>query len=171
MLQAKKISWWRSHYAITADGQLVTSWEQSAWRSRGSFELDGTRYEVRGNLWGNRYELVTGATAAGDAAGNVTPGDVTPGDVAVVASANRVGRKRWTVEAQGQTYEFRRASIWRYEEELHCDGRPVGSVRRSSWWRSDVHADLPGLPRPVQIFVLVVVLMKWEQQDSAAASG
>jgi len=45
----------------------------------------------------------------------------------------------------------------------------VGSVRRTSFWRGDVAADLPGLPLPVQIFVVGVVITMWEQQ--AAASG
>jgi hypothetical protein len=61
----------------------------------------------------------------------------------VVAVANRVGRKRWTVEATGRTYQFRRASMWRPQEVLITNGRPVGSVRRVSLWRSDAVAELP----------------------------
>ena len=61
-----------------------------------------------------------------------------------IASADRVRRKKWTVEADGRTYEFRRASVWRSEEELLSEGRRVGSVRRKSLWRNDAFADLPG---------------------------
>ena len=32
-------------------------------------------------------------------------------------------------------------------------------------------ADLPGLPLPVQVFALVVVLTMWTRQASAAAAG
>lgn len=103
-------------------------------------------------MWGNKYGMV-------DA-------DGTP-----VTSADRVGRKSWTVEAGGRTYEFHRASMWRQEEELHSEGRRVGSVKRSSIWRGDAVADLPGLPRPVEVFVLAVVLTMWDSAAAAAATG
>lgn len=85
-----------------------------------------------------------------------------------VASADRVGRKNWTVEADGRTYEFHRASLWRSEEELHFEGRRVGSVKRKSIWRGDAVADLPGLSLPVGVFVVAVVLTMW---DSAAVTA
>jgi hypothetical protein len=78
-----------------------------------------------------------------------------------VATADLVGRKRWTVEAGNHRYEFQRASIWRREQELRPGGERVGSVRRPSLWRTDVVADLPGLPLPVQIFALAVILTGW----------
>ncbi len=89
----------------------------------------------------------------------------------IVATADRVGRKRWTVEASGRTYRFQRVSWWRSEELLVADGRPVGSVRRVSRWRSDAVADLPDLPLPLQVFVVVVVMTMWDAQAAAAATG
>ncbi len=80
-----------------------------------------------------------------------------------VATADRVGRKSWTVQAGGVSYTFRRPSIWRHEEELLSEGRRMGSVKRNSMWRSDTVADLPGLPVPVQVFVLAVVLTVWDR--------
>lgn len=85
-----------------------------------------------------------------------------------IASADRVGRRDWTIEADGVTYRFRRASPWRQEEELHADGIRVGSVRRTSIWRGDAVADLPGLPLAVAVFVVAVVLTTWDS-DAAAA--
>jgi hypothetical protein len=76
-----------------------------------------------------------------------------------------------SVEADGRTYEFRRASMWRQEEELHSEGLRVGSVKRTSLWRGDVVAELPGLPLPVQIFVLAVVLTMWDAQSAAASTA
>jgi hypothetical protein len=87
-----------------------------------------------------------------------------------IASADRVGRKNWTVEADGRTYEFRRASLWRQEEELHSEGPSVGSVRRKSIWRGDAVADFPGLPLSVQVFVLAVALTKWDSDAAAVAT-
>src|SRR5687768_9717064 len=108
MLLARKPSIWRNHYEITIDDRVTVVWDSSFWKSGGDFELDGRRYQVRGNAWGNRFEMV-------DA-------DGTP-----VASAERVGRKRWTVEAAGQTYHFQRASMWSDEQELLAGGVRVGS--------------------------------------------
>ncbi len=88
-----------------------------------------------------------------------------------VASANHVGRKRWTVEADGKTFEFHRASIWKHEQELRAEGRRVGSVKRQSIWRGDAVADLPGLPLPVQIFVLAVVLTMWDSSSDASGAS
>lgn len=152
MLRATKISLWKNRYEIAADESLLAIWEKSMWKAGGSFELDGRRYEVRSNLWGNKYGMVTE-------------------DGTVVASAGRVGRKRWTVEADGRTYEFQRASIWRREEELHSEGHRVGSIKRISVWRSDTVADLPGVPVSVQIFMLAVVLTKWDEESAAAGAG
>jgi len=38
-------------------------------------------------------------------------------------------------------------------------------------WRSDAEAELPGLPMPVQVFVLAVALTTWDAQAAAPASG
>ena len=152
MLEAKRSSAWRRSYDIAADGRRLASWDRSLWNASGTLELDGRHYEVRPNMWGNKYGMVDE---------NGRP----------IASADRVGRKNWTVEADGRTYEFHRASPWRHEEELHLDGRRVGSVKRNSIWSADVVADLPGLPLPVAVFVLVVVLTMWDRAaDSASAT-
>ncbi|MEN3609646.1 hypothetical protein AAH979_08865 [Plantactinospora sp. ZYX-F-223] len=150
MLKARRVSAWRSRYEISVRDRAVTTWDNAFWRNGGDFELEGRRYEVRGNAWGNRYTLL-------DAAGGV------------VASADRVGRRRWTVEADGQTYHFQRASLFSSEQELHAAGRRVGSVRQTSFWRGDVAADLPGLPLPVQVFVVGVVITMWNQQAAGSA--
>lgn len=152
MLQARRVGFFRSDYEITVDGRPVTTWTSRTWRTGGSFELDGARYEVGGNFLGSRYAM---ADDRGEH----------------IAAADRVGRKHWTVTADGAVYEFSRDSAWRREQVLIHKGAVVGSVRRTSAWRSDAEADLPGLPLPVQLFVLVVVLTMWEAQDSAAAAS
>ncbi|HEU5469284.1 MAG TPA: hypothetical protein VFV67_01425 [Actinophytocola sp.] len=149
MLQARKVSWWRNSYQLVADGELLATWTGRVWRGGGTVDLAGQRHEVAANAWSSRFEMT-------DEAG------------AVVAAADRVGRKRWTVAADGRTYRFRRASWWRSEELLDEAGQPVGSVRRVGWGGTAV-ADLPGLSLPVQVFVLVVALAKWEAQSAAAA--
>ena len=151
MLVAKRISFWRGRYRVLADDRPVTTWDTALWRSGGVFELDGSRYQVRGNFWGGRFTMV-------DDAG--TP----------VAAANRVGRKRWTVDAAGQTYQFRRQSVWSGTQELYNMAGPVGVVRRTSLWRGDVAGELPGMPLPVQVFVLGVIITLWDAQSGAAGA-
>jgi hypothetical protein len=150
MLMARKPSVWRGRYELLADGRVISVWEPRVWRTAGSFELAGRRYEVTGNAWGTRYTMTDQVGMA-------------------VATADRVGRKRWTVSAEGRTYQFQRPSWFRSEERLLSGDQPVGSVRRVSVWRGDTVADLPGLSLPVQVFVLVVVLTMWNAQAAAAA--
>ena len=142
---------WTNRYVISMDGLVVTTWEPSWWRSGGSYVVDGQPYTVSSNAFGSTYQLV-------DAAG------------VVAAVARRVGRKHWTVETVGRTYEFRRPSMWRHEEELVVDGQRAGSIRRLSMWRNDAVADLPGLPPAVQVFVLCVLLTTWDASDATAAA-
>lgn len=151
MLHAKKVGFWTSRYEITEDDRVLATWAPSIWKTGGTVELDGRRYVIRGNLWGSKYGMSTE--------------DGTP-----VASADRVGRKNWTVEAGGRILECQRASIWRQEQIVHSEGRRLGSVSRTSWWRGDATADLAELPVPVQLFVLAVVLTMWDQQEASAAS-
>ena len=151
MLRATKTSLWKSRYSIDVDGRQVTVWDGAFWQTGGRFELGSHRYAVRANMWGSRYGMAED-------------------DGAVVATADHVGRKRWTVESDGRHYEFQRASIWRQEQELRYGGDRVGSVKRTSIWRSDVVADLPGLPLPVQIFALAVVLTMWDQSNTSAGA-
>jgi hypothetical protein len=152
MLEARRASVWKNRYDIMADGRRLATWDESSWKVGGKIEMDGRRYEVRANMWGTKYAMVDGAG---------TP----------IASADRVGRKSWTVEADGRTYEFRRVSMWRQEEELQSEGQRVGSVRRNSIWRGDAVADLPGLPRPIEVFVLAVVLTMWDLAAASAATA
>jgi hypothetical protein len=151
-MEARKISVWRSRYSVTEQGREITVWDSSVWKSGGEFALDGRRFQVRSSAWGSKYAMVDDVGA-------------------VVASAGRVGRKRWTVEAAGQTYQFRRKSFWGNEEELVLGDTRVGSVRKTSFWRGDVAVELPGLATALQIFVLGVVIRMWDSQAAAAAAG
>lgn len=152
MLHARRTGVWRGSYEITADDRPVTTWTPRAVRSGGTFDLDGQHFDVHGGLWGGRFELVTK-------------------DGEPVAAAERVGRKRWSVQADDRRFDFVRASVWSGEQALlDVAGRQVGSIRRASRWRSDAAADLPGMPLPVQVFALVAVLTTWEAQ-AASSSG
>jgi hypothetical protein len=156
MLAARRLSIWRNRYEIVADGQPLAIWDGRSWRGGGTFDLLGRHYEVRSSGWGTRF-------------------DMTDESGLPIATAQRVGRKRWTVQAGGATYRFQRAS-WRQEQLLAdspdgTDNRPAGTVRRVSAWRSDVVADLPNLAMTLQVFVVVVVLTMWNARDAAVAGA
>jgi hypothetical protein len=127
MLEAKRADDFRYIYEITVDGQPLTTIEGRLWREGRTVELDGRRYEIHGNLRRTRYEMT-------DPLGMV------------VAKAERVGRGRWTVTANGRTYDFRRQAVtsmrqlmdipsWLFarqrEELLIEDGRAI--ARAAGW--------------------------------------
>ncbi len=150
MIEARKLRLWDGRYDLIEDGRCVATWERSLWATGGRIAVDGRRYTVRADLLGGVCSL----TEAGGGR---------------VATARGVGRRDWTIEADGTTYHFRRAAPWRHEERLHDRGRRLGSVRRTSGWRGDAAADLPGLPRVVEVFAVAVALSRWEAD--AAATG
>lgn len=143
MLRARRVGAWSGRYDLTRDGRRVATWNRWIRHPGGSLELDGSCYVVRSDLSRGTCTLVA------------------PGG-ALVAQAHRVGRRNWTVEAEGTSYDFRRASIWRQQEDLCVDGRRVGTVRRTRPWSGDAVADLPGLPLTVEAFALAVVLITWD---------
>ncbi|MEV6493009.1 hypothetical protein AB0M20_30955 [Actinoplanes sp. NPDC051633] len=148
MLTAENVSMWRGRYQISADGSPIAVWDPSWWRTGGDLEVDGHRFTVRSNTWGTNYRML-------DEAGNE------------VATVERAGRKRWSVQADGRTYEFRRASFWRSEQELLVDGVRAGSLRRKSMWSGAIEADLPGMPIPIQVFVVGVQIALWQAEQSS----
>ncbi|MEU4242542.1 hypothetical protein [Actinoplanes sp. NPDC026619] len=152
MLVAERVSMWRGRYRMVADGREIATWDPSWWRTGGDFEVDGHRFGVRANGWGTKYRML-------DEAGNE------------VALVERAGRKHWSVRADGRTYEFRRASMWGNQQEMLLDGVTVGSMRRTSGWTGAIEADLPGMPLPLQIFVVGAQIARWQAEQSAASAG
>mgnify|MGYP003504744627 CR=1 FL=1 len=149
MIEGWKVRLWDRRYDIVEDGRTVAIWERSLWGTGGTVQLDGRRFQVRTTLPGGESSMAEGTGRP-------------------VAVAHAVGRKNWAIESDGRTHHFRRSSPWRQEEQRHDGGgRPVGRIRRTSLWRGDAVADLPGLPRTVELYALALVLSRWES-DSAA---
>jgi hypothetical protein len=136
-------------YEITCDDRPVCTWKPKVFLRAGTFVLDGRRYDVARGWIGHRYRLLD------DAGG-------------LVAEADGVGGLTWTLEISGETdgvrHTFQRPSLFRRDQMLVVDGAPAGTVRRTSVWRDEVEADLPGLPLLVQVFVLVSLLAVWAQR-------
>jgi hypothetical protein len=150
MLTVERTSFWKSRYSLIEDGSPLTVWEAGVWTSGGVFALDGRKYRVRSNLWGSRWSLL-------DEGGGV------------VAEAERFGRKNWRVLSAGRVYEFRRRSLFSSEQHLVDGDRTVGVIRQTSAWTGEFTADLPGLPRPVQVFVVGMLISEYLAASAGSA--
>jgi len=143
VIEARKLRLWDGRYNLVEEGLCVATWEKSHWATGGRFALGGRSFTVRANLLGDEATL----TQSGGRQ---------------IATAHGFIRKNWTIEADGTVYHFSRAAPWRREEKLHDGGRRLGSVRRTSAWRGDAAADLPGLQRVVEVFAIAMALTRWE---------
>jgi hypothetical protein len=150
VIEARKLRLWDGRYDLLEDGRWVGTWERSHWTTGGRIELAGRNLTVRANP-------LDGESSLTEAGGRR------------VATAHGLGRRHWTIESEGMTYHFSRVAPWRHEERLYDQGRRLGSVRRTHLWRGDAAADLPGLPRVVEVFAVAVALTRWE--SDAAATG
>lgn len=94
------------------------------------------------NTWGTTYTLTdrTGAT---------------------VATSSNPNRRRWTIVAGDQTYEFHRRAWWRQHYELVAGGQAVGFIQRPSL-RAEATAQLPAMPLAIQVFALALALTTWD---------
>ena len=148
MLRASRVGLLSTRYEIFRDDVVICTWKPSAFFGGGAFDLDGRTYEVtRGGWTGRRYRLF-------DDGGEL------------LAVADGVGRMSWTLEAGEVTHDFERPRLFRNEHVLvgaGPAGEPAGTVRRTSALFGEAEADLPGLPLPVQVFVLVSLLSVWDE--------
>lgn len=149
MLEATKSGPFARRYDITVDGRSVASWSQTLWRSGGDIVLAGDTYRVDAARFSNRFTMT-------DQFGRV------------VATAERVGRRQWTMVADGRTHQFRRASIWSYRQDLMLGDNSVGFIRRTGIWNARIEADLPTLSHPAQVFLVGVMVTTWDREASTA---
>ena len=49
-------------------------------------------------------------------------------------------------------------------QQLEAGDPPIGTVRRTGGWRRGVDLDLPGVPTVLQIFLLAVVIARWDKR-------
>ncbi|MZD07960.1 hypothetical protein GTW43_26500 [Streptomyces sp. SID5785] len=138
-------------FEVGEDGRALTTFVQSRWRTSGHFELDGQGYEIRARGFAGRYELLS--------AGGT-----------VVAAADHVGRRHWSVRADGREYRFHRESLGgRAVSMVDSDDRVIGSVTAGR--RGQVSADLPGMELRLRVFVVGAMLLQLRRKRAAAASA
>ena len=116
----------------------------------GRFVLDGVEYLV-------------------DAGGTAPHAVLSVADGPPLAVAEGVGRTPWTVRTGEAVYTFERTRSRWSEQLLVAGGRPVGMVRQAGRRGRNAEAELPGVPAPVAVFVMAVVITLW--MDAAADQG
>ncbi|MCO1659649.1 hypothetical protein [Pseudonocardia humida] len=152
MLHARRQGAFRYSYLITEDGGVPVTTLTQGFRDHAEFELAGVAYRMRMSGIVRRQALLEDP------------------DGRPVAGADRLGRRSWTVTAPGSSHEFERVGLFGTEYAHVVEGRRVGSIRRTGFWRTGAQADLPALPRPLAVFTFAVALVTWQQND-AASSG
>jgi hypothetical protein len=148
MLEATRSGIFRHRYEIRANGMPVAEWSRTFWGNGGDLVLGGQRYRLDATTFTNRFTMT-------DAGG------------ATVATAEKAGRKHWTVYADGKPHRFRRASIWGNTQELLIGDNVVGFIRRTGLLGGRVEAELPTLSLPAQVFVIGVMATTWDRQASS----
>jgi hypothetical protein len=101
-------------------------WNGRGWRNGGTFDLAGRRYDVKSNVWGTQFQMID------------EPG-------MIVATADRVGRKRWTVERAAEHTAPARVMVT-IEESCGLRGLPFAGIFIGRGLRntSAQHRDGPG---------------------------
>jgi hypothetical protein len=141
MLRVKQVGFLAPDYDVFSNDESLTLYETSMWRAGGTFTLDAVVYEARCNLMASWWDLTTGDK--------------------LVARAGSLLRAQWTIQADGHSYRFQRAGLFRREFEYLRDDAVVGFIRRPSMWNNDIEADLPGLPLVLQVFLVGVCVVAW----------
>jgi hypothetical protein len=152
MLEARSAGTWTQRMEVTRDGAPVTTWTVGGRGGPGGFELDGRRYVISSTFLGSRYLL------------HAAPNEP-------VAEVRRPGARRWTLVVDGREHRFHRPFLGGGEHRLLVDGEQVGFVRKGGFRDRALRADLPGVPLPAQVFVLVAVALADGRRSSSDIGG
>lgn len=128
-------------YALRREQRLLGSVTLGPRMSGGTFQVDGIAYEVRADTVRGSYDLLAA-------------------DGSVLATAERVHRRHWSVRTADGTSPFRRGGLARAESLTDADGHELGRITRSGRRSAGAVVDLPGLDVTVQAFALTLALMR-----------
>lgn len=130
---------------VSGDGPVTTVSAQTA-QHGGEIDVNGQTYRLDGSVLGRNCILRTP-------------------DRRVIASAERDGLRSWRVAADGREFHLARTGFGSRNLEFVEGGKPIGRIHRVS---RGAEAELPGLDRPAEVFVLVVALAMWQRRRRAA---
>lgn len=148
--------WFSWDFRVTEDGRDIALIDRDWFRERATLDVDGASYHVR------RTSLVHGTFAL-------------ELDGRVIAEAKKTSAFRRAFEvvtAEGERYELAAVSMFRRRFELLRGGVPVGVVEPVSVFGRTATAKFPTtLSRPLQLFLVFLVLVLWKRASDAAASS
>lgn len=137
-----------SHYDISDGASTVATVSGRTVRRGGDVVIDGRRHVLESSALGRTYRLDRG-----------------DGGAVAVAEHDRSG---WTITAGGRTYRLPGGRAGSTVQVLGDDAGHVGEIRRS---RRAVDADLPGLERPVAVFVLLLAVASSQRRRRVVATA
>jgi len=155
MLNVIPKSWFSWDFVVTDGASPVAEIDVSWWREKGVLNVRGSVYEVY------REGLMNGAFILESS-----------GSVLARAEKPSALRRSFELEYGGKFYILRAESAFRRKFVLIEGDREVGWISPDGVFTRRATADLPeGIPLPVKVFIIWLVVILWKREsDSAAAS-
>jgi hypothetical protein len=155
VLEAEPTGWASWNTLIKSNGAPITELSISAWKSRGSFSLDGQEFtiEPRG-FWLHNAVLQRGGT--------------------IIAKAEKPAlmRRHWVLSSAGNRLDLESRSWTGGDYVLRVGGREVGSITRQGITGRKISLHFPDeVPEVLQIFLTYIVLCQAKREASAAAGS
>jgi hypothetical protein len=153
MLEAAPRHWYSNMaYVIRQDGQELAEIRRGLLREQGSIVVEGQTWTIRRTgLTGPFLYEVDGAPLA-------------------QAMSHSV-RRRFEIDYAGQRYSLRAQSLWTRTFLLERNGEVLGTIRPQSLWSRKAIIEIPGFPLPIVLFFFWLVMIQWQREQAAAASG
>ena len=155
ILEAEPTGWASWNVLIKSDGAPITELKISAWKSRGSFQLDGQDFTIEPiGFWLQNAILQRGGT--------------------VIAKAEKPGlmRRRFVITSAGHRMEMESRSWTGREYALLMGHQEVGRITREGMLGRRTSLQFPDeVPEVIQVFLTYIVLCQAKREAAAAAAG
>jgi hypothetical protein len=155
ILVVEPTGWASWNVLIKSGGSPITELKISAWKSRGSFQLDGQDFTIEPTgFWLQNATLQRGG--------------------AVVARAEKPSlfRRQFLITSAGYRLEMESRSWTGREYALMVGHQEVGRVSREGMLGRKISLELPvEVPEVIQVFLTYLVLCQAKRETAAAAAG
>ena len=154
-MEAEPTGWASWNTLIKSDGFPITELKVSAWKNRGSFQLDGLGFTIEPQgFWLQNAVLKRGG--------------------AVVARAEKPAllRRHFVVTSAGHRMELESRSWTGREYALLMGNQEVGTISREGMMGRKVTLRFPDdVPEVLQVFLAYIVLCQAKREAAATAAG
>jgi len=154
MLKLVPKSWFSWDFVITDGVSPIADIDVSWWREKGVLTVRGSTYDVY------REGLVSGAFLLESS-----------GSLLARAEKPSAFRRAFELEYGKKFYTLQAESAFRRKFVLTEGGREVGWLSPDGVFTRRATADLPeGIPLPVKVFIIWLVVILWKRESGSAAS-